>query len=341
MNPLPSAPDFAVLVGQQPPPPPTTISNSSPSAWDLYCQQTEVRDDIRVDLHNVLSTSKIVLLLDDSGSMNTQIVNPATASSGMRNVTGIQTTRWSELMNDVTQVVQLVTAVNPNGIDIAFLNREGRDGVRDPSQISDMFIRPPSGGTPLIGAIRSMYYKYGNVNGDVLLIVITDGEPSDGDYDALFNVLSGKKSNWYISLTECNDNEEEMDYLTGWDYRISNFHNQEDYGEELRLVRSVQGANAKFTRANYIQMIVLSPKYRKYAIDMRNAGGKGNPFGSGMNGGGYMSGFFCQYSQGNQSNQNTPPVGYGGVDSKTTNFGRNVRNNRNGGTNGTSCCSIL
>jgi hypothetical protein len=34
---------------------------------------------------------------------------------------------------------------------------------------------------------------------------------------------------------------------------------QEDYPEELNLVRRIQGPNAKFTRANYIQMCLLSP----------------------------------------------------------------------------------
>ena len=38
-------------------------------------------------------------------------------------------------------------------------------------------------------------------------------------------------------------------------------------------MRQVNGPNAKFTRANYVQMIVLSPFFPKYAIDMRrNAG---------------------------------------------------------------------
>jgi hypothetical protein len=60
--------------------------------------------------------------------------------------------------------------------------------------------------------------------------------------------------------------------------RLPRFHNQEDYGEELRLVRQVNGQNTKFTRENYVQMIMLSPMYPKYAIDMRVLGGKRNPF---------------------------------------------------------------
>jgi len=226
----------------------------------------------------------VVLILDDSGSMRTPVRPPN--SNPMTPPTG---TRWSELQNDTMNIVQLVTAVNPNGLDIYFMNRPGARGVRDPNQIYPLFANPPSGATPMISSIRKVYHDYADVAGRVLLIVITDGEPSDGDYSDLKRSLLQMPANFYVSFVECNDNEEEMDYLTGWDLEIPRFHNQEDYGEELNLVRRVMGPNAKFTRANYVQMIVLSPIFPQYAIDIRTAGGKRNPFGgAGGGGGGYM-----------------------------------------------------
>jgi hypothetical protein len=138
-----------------------------------------------------------------------------------------------------------------------------------------------------------MYQMYAS-HPKVLLILVTDGEPSDGDYNQLFQCLTKLPANMYLSMVECNDNEEEMDYLSGWDTRLPRFHNQEDYGEELNLVRRVNGPNTKFTRANYVQMICLSPMYPKYAIDIRATGGKRNPFagggGGGWSGGGYDGG---------------------------------------------------
>ncbi len=71
--------------------------------------------------------------------------------------------------------------------------------------------------------------------------------------------LQMRPTNIYLSLVECkleqlnccptaipfdlrrstgNDNEEEMDYLTGWDQLLPRFHNQEDYGEVRRRRRS-------------------------------------------------------------------------------------------------------
>ena len=159
------------------------------------------------------------------------------------------------------------------------MNRDGLTGVKDPMQLAPLFAQPPRGGTPMISMFRKMYNLYANEPGRVLLILVTDGEPSDGSYNDLFNVLNNKPANFYVSFVECNDNEEEMDYLTGWDTRLARFHNQEDYGEELRLVRQVQGPATKFTRANYVQMIVLSPIYPQYAIDLRRAGGKLGGYG--------------------------------------------------------------
>ncbi len=245
---------------------------SQQSSWEAYCSQSEVRPEIQRDLCDVIASSKIVLLLDDSGSMSTPVRAP-----GANVFAPVTTTRWSELMGDVASIVQLVTAVSTQGIDVHFMNRAGLLGVTDPMQLSSLFAAPPAGATPMVTALRSIYNTYRDTRGRVLVILITDGEPSDAGYDDLYQTLMNKPSNFYISLVECNDNEEEMDFLTGWDLRIPRFHNQEDYAEELRLVRQVQGQNTKFTRANYVQMIVLSPVYPKYAIDIRRMGGKPTP----------------------------------------------------------------
>ena len=69
-----------------------------------------------------------------------------------------------------------------------------------------------------------------------MIIVITDGEPSDGNADALFRVLQtglNQYASTYVSFTECNDNEKEMEYLDGWDSKLPRFDNTDDYGELL------------------------------------------------------------------------------------------------------------
>ena len=46
--------------------------------------------------------------------------------------------------------------------------------------------------------------------------------------------------NIHVSVAECNDNEEEMAFLDGWDTRLKNFDNTDDYRMELARVRMAQ-----------------------------------------------------------------------------------------------------
>lgn len=124
----------------------------------------------------------------------------------------------------------------------------------------------------MVQLFRQAYAQYGNSGQNTLLVMITDGCPSDASKWQLKQTLINKPSNIFLSMVECTDNEEDMDYLSGWDNQIVRYHNQEDYGEELRMVRAVQGRSFKFTRANYVQMIVLSPVFPKYRLDMRGGG---------------------------------------------------------------------
>ena len=44
-------------------PPSDFVAPAGPSAWDLYCMQSEVRPEIQADLRRAAAESKIVLLL--------------------------------------------------------------------------------------------------------------------------------------------------------------------------------------------------------------------------------------------------------------------------------------
>ena len=70
------------------------------------------------------------------------------------------------------------------------------------------FLKDPSGRTPLISTLKRIYSDKNNLPDDkqLLIIVVTDGEPSDGNLYDLRNVLMRKKSNVHISFAECTDN---------------------------------------------------------------------------------------------------------------------------------------
>lgn len=118
----------------------------------------------------------------------------------------------------------MVNACTGAGVDVHFLNRPSLLDARNRPGLVPAFASPPSGGTPLLRCIKALTDSYGGdlaAGRRVLIMVITDGEPSDGSPDDLFRLLSSVLSNpnLFMSFAECNDNEEEMAYLDGWDTR--------------------------------------------------------------------------------------------------------------------------
>jgi hypothetical protein len=228
------------------------------SRYDALIRQHEVRPDQADDLFGALTSSRVVLLLDDSGSMRT----------GVQDANGGLTTRWTELLRISSLIVDIVSTVAVNGIDVHFMNRPGMLGVTHSSQLSPAFATPPGGGTPLLMSFRRIFQAYGAeaaVGRRVLIVVITDGEPSDGSVNQLFYLLRNERGpNFHVSLAECNDNEEEMAYLDTWDTQLVNFDNTDDFPLERRRVRAAKGSNYRFSFTDYAVKILLGSLMRKY-----------------------------------------------------------------------------
>ena len=147
--------------------------------------------------------------------------------------------RWSELEKAASSVIDMLIAATSLGShppDVHFLNRQSTLNVTDRLQLGSSFGSRPAGGTPLCGKLQQIFSQYSDYlkqGHRVLVLVITDGEPSDGGVEDLFRVLNGALRNGefgnndklFVSFAECNDNEEEMAYLDGWDQRLPHFDN--------------------------------------------------------------------------------------------------------------------
>ena len=73
------------------------------TSWDDYCMRAEVWPHIQRDLSRAVMETKIVLLLDDSGSMSTPVI----PDNAQRSYSVATNTRWSELMGDTVQVMMI------------------------------------------------------------------------------------------------------------------------------------------------------------------------------------------------------------------------------------------
>ena len=155
-----------------------TLDDFRMAKLQQLAQQHEIRSDWIVRLRQ-LENFCITLLCDDSGSMAT-LTSSGGSSAG--NPYARQITRWDELRNTVSILVQLVTALDPSGCcDIYFLNRPPMLGVSDAAQVQVAFARPPQGFTPLTRALMQIVHDKAQALAErkLLLIIATDGQPTD------------------------------------------------------------------------------------------------------------------------------------------------------------------
>jgi hypothetical protein len=232
--------------------------------FEVFIKKNELKPDVAQKLKTVLTTSEIVLLCDDSTSMTTEILEEDQDPFSPN-----KTTRWMELKKLAAEIIKAVTSINPNGLDIYFLNRPKICNVTDISGLQYVFSTNPSGGTPLTKSINKIYSDKKNIPQDknLLILVITDGEPTDDTSNPrqnLFNTLVNKKNNVHVSFAECTSDEESMAYLDEWDNKIKNFDNTDDYREELKKVKKINGSQYKFDYCDYVIKIILATFYREY-----------------------------------------------------------------------------
>jgi hypothetical protein len=198
-----------------------------------------------------LQNFDIVFLIDDSGSMRSRV-------DGCR-------TRWDELKDTVQAVVQLATALDDDGIDLYFLNREGMRNVSEPQIVAQLFAQEPSGFTPLTDAFRRVLLeKLPNRNEKRLLVVIaTDGEPNTDpplDNVARFRAALAQRDlqKVFVQILACTDDEDSIGYLKAIDREIPNVDCCDDFNTERKEVQKLYPGRA-FTRGDYVSKALLGP----------------------------------------------------------------------------------
>ena len=160
----------------EPSAPPASLDDWRMQRLAAVASQHEIRADWVARLRS-LEGFCITILCDDSGSMATVCAGATAANPYAR-----QATRWDELRNTVSVLVQLATALDPAGaVDIFFLNRPPVLGVQDAAQLQGAFANPPHGYTPLSRMFAHILQAKAQVLAErrLLLIIATDGQPTD------------------------------------------------------------------------------------------------------------------------------------------------------------------
>ena len=221
-----------------------TSETKNQKIYDLI-QKYEI-DPLFSEKLEILSDYEIVLLLDDSGSMNTPLNDTH------------HSTRWDELKYVVKIVISVATIFDEDGIDIHFLNRESHFNVKSLSQVDDALDGFPYGTTPLTQKFNLIINQFEDSIKPVLIVIATDGVPNN--LNSFTNTLKNKNHNkFYVSFLACSDQEFDIGYLNDLDKSIPNVDVLDDYNSELKEVQNAQGKEFRYTFGDHIVRLLLGP----------------------------------------------------------------------------------
>ena len=158
-------------------------------------------------------------------------------------------TRWDELKQIVSIIVDFASVLDPDGIDIYFLNRPPLSKVNDSSQLAVAFAHPPNGLTPISRVLRQILQEKRSVVQErkLLIIIATDGEPTDDygiiDIDILERILKTERKpadRIPITFCACTEDDQAVEYLNKWDKKIPFVDVCDDYRTEREQIQRVR-----------------------------------------------------------------------------------------------------
>ncbi|CAF1182058.1 unnamed protein product [Rotaria sordida] len=161
-------------------------------------REYEINDEL-VQRLNIPQQFEIVILCDDSSSMNTL-------------VDGTTRTRWNELQRIIRIIIDIGTIFDSNGVDVHFLNRPPMLNITYPQQVIESFNQRPRGLTPLTPALRRIFQSGASKrskNKRLLVFIATDGEPTGNygnvDIPSLENLMRYERQSntMYVTFLAC------------------------------------------------------------------------------------------------------------------------------------------
>lgn len=133
------------------------------------------------------------------------------------------------------------------------------ENINSPSEIGNHFERQPIGLTPIPMVLDQILNKYSYANDDkkVLIVIVTDGEPTDDignvAIDKFKHLLEIRKPHVYTSIVACTDDEESIRYLTGWNKELDKLNVTINYRRTCEEIES----RLPFSVGDYIVKMLI------------------------------------------------------------------------------------
>merc|ERR1711998_397289 len=195
--------------------------------------------------------TEVVVVADDSGSMS-RVADSAT-----------YTTRWDELKQRLTQLLDILLLIDDGGgFELRFLNRGGAVMIKSQEDLQACWQWASPGGVTPLGKVLREYLNPVTLETDRLLLVMTDGCPSDVSFEELRRMIQKKTPSVYVSVMMCT---EEGDIVEEYNTKVDPLPGVDvldDYASEKREVERFKGR--KLSLNKYLVKCVLGPKFRKW-----------------------------------------------------------------------------
>jgi hypothetical protein len=232
--------------------------------FDSLIKKYEINPKYAIKLRQ-LEGFEIVIICDDSGSMNTPVSNPSTKDH--MNLLS----RWDELKSTVKIIVEIAGTLDRTGVDIYFLNRPGVKNVTNFTMLEPYFVTEPEGYTPIVQVFTQVLNDMQPILSEkkLLIILATDGEPTTGtgmtsshgitEKQKFYNLLTTRHpvDKIYTSILACTDDDSAISYLQDWDKKIQNLDVVDDFHTVKANILKKQGQSYYFSFGDYIVKTLL------------------------------------------------------------------------------------
>jgi hypothetical protein len=133
-------------------------------------------------------------------------------------------------------VIDIASALDDDGLEIQFMNREGASGVKSWSDIKGKFDKRARGGTPTTKCLEAAVDGRSSDAKPLLIVLATDGSP---DSNAKFTEwIHGRDgASVFVSVLVCTDNHSQVDFLNGIDEDDCTMDVLDDFRAEKKEVR--------------------------------------------------------------------------------------------------------
>eukprot|EP01061_Rhynchopus_euleeides_P047324 TRINITY_DN9440_c0_g1_i1.p1 TRINITY_DN9440_c0_g1~~TRINITY_DN9440_c0_g1_i1.p1 ORF type:complete len:300 (+),score=96.13 TRINITY_DN9440_c0_g1_i1:1477-2376(+) len=214
----------------------------------------------------VLEDYDLVVIADDSGSMNLSCV-----PLNQRVLGSAGQTRWGELSETLTMILELATCVIPNPVDVFFLNQPPILGVTssDDERLAQAFKTQPYGGTPLTETLRSVVARKAGSERPVLVLIATDGEPTSGPADFkkfVRSTIARRDTDGAIfkfQILACTDDDDAVGWLDKFDREFKEVDVTDDFATERAQILQA-GKVEHFRRSDWVIKALLGSIISKF-----------------------------------------------------------------------------